>query len=80
MLVLRLERWPKGDARKAESLGEIRIANDMTGTDGVGNYQVTFKLPTGDPTFATINNFRRDASPRRAWQLVLHALARLLRP
>ncbi len=80
MLVLKLERWPQGDERRKESLGTLEIANDLTGTETVGNYEVTFRLPKGDPIYATVSNWSRDTSARRAWQLVLHSLARLLKP
>lgn len=40
MLVVKLELWPEGDATKAQPFGEVRIANDGTGTSARGNYNV----------------------------------------
>jgi hypothetical protein len=40
MLVIRIELHPKGDASRAEEIGRATIANDGTGTAGVGNYVV----------------------------------------
>jgi hypothetical protein len=78
MLVLKLERWPQGDERRKESLGTVTIANDCTGTDENGNYEVTLRLPSSDPAFASVEGFPRGPSPRLAWQLVTAALRKLL--
>jgi hypothetical protein len=40
VVVVKVELWPQGDASKAEKLGEVRIANDGTGTPARGNYNV----------------------------------------
>ena len=77
MLVLRLERWPQGDERRKVSLGTLEIANDCSGTEEVGHYEVTQRLPTGDPKYGHVRDFRRGPSARLAWDLVLAALQSL---
>lgn len=77
MLVLRLERWPQGDERRKEALGTLEIANDLTGTEEVGHYEITLRLPTGDPKYARVRDFKRGPSARLAWDLVLAALRSL---
>lgn len=43
MVVVKLEVWPHGDQSKAYPLGEIQIANDGTGNEVAGNYEVLAK-------------------------------------
>jgi len=40
MLVVKLELWATGDPADVQSLGEIRLINDGTGTPQTGNYDV----------------------------------------
>jgi hypothetical protein len=77
MLVLKLERWPQGNERRKESLGTLTLANDMRGTEEVGSYEVTLKLPTGDPHHTHITG-ARGSSPVHSWVLVGRAIMRLM--
>ena len=43
MVVVKIELWPMRDKAKAQPIGEIRIANDGTGTTAVGNYRVALR-------------------------------------
>lgn len=78
MLVLKLERWPQGDPKRKVQLGQLYIANDESGSDAVGSYEVSLALPERDRVFASIKNFPRGPSPTVAWRLVLEALKRVL--
>jgi hypothetical protein len=69
MLVLKLERWPQGDPRRAETL--------CTGTEEVGHYDAVLQLPDGAEHFRRVENFARGPSALRAWQLVSEALRRV---
>jgi len=40
VIVVRFELWPAGSRERAVSLGEMRIANDLSGSPTVGNYEV----------------------------------------
>lgn len=40
MIVVHIDLWPFGDNKKAKPLGNIVIANDGTGSDKSGNYDV----------------------------------------
>ena len=41
MIVVTMELHPHGDKTKARPLGVIMIANDCTGDESLGNYEVT---------------------------------------
>lgn len=38
MIVVKVEMWPHGDESRKYRLGEMRIANDGTGSQGTGSY------------------------------------------
>lgn len=42
MLVIKVELWPYGDSRQAETIATGVIANDGTGTVEVGRYDALF--------------------------------------
>jgi hypothetical protein len=89
MLVLKLEVWPQGNRHAAKSLGEIRIANDMTGSATTGaSYRASIEMVVdGSPRTirgVTIRgpweSFKGDSEEirtSRAWVLVVSALRAL---
>ena len=44
MIVVTVELWPEGNQSQRERLGEVRITNDQTGGERIGNYD--YKLTT----------------------------------
>lgn len=38
MIVVKIELWPRGNEDNKRQIGEIRTANDATGTNSRGNY------------------------------------------
>lgn len=40
MVIVRIELWPQGDPEKSRLLGVAKIANDNTGDEKRGNYDV----------------------------------------
>lgn len=72
MIRVTIELVPHGIGTP-RSKGELRIANDGTGTDRIGNYNV--KLVGGNGrvlTEARVEGFARKS--RAAWELTLEAL------
>ncbi len=41
MIVITAEVWKNGDPNKVEKLGQLRLTNDGTGNQTIGNYNVT---------------------------------------
>jgi hypothetical protein len=76
MLVIKLERWPKGEERRKVSLGTLEIVNDLKGTEEDGSYEVTLKIPGLDPMFAHVRS-ARGPQPIRAWRLLRRAIEQL---
>jgi hypothetical protein len=74
MLVVKLELWPHGDQGKARLLGELHIANDVTGTEKVGSYNVWMRTETGG---AEVGRVRRHQRKLGAWELARKALGLL---
>jgi len=80
MLVVRIELWPHGDAKKRRTLCTAAIVNDGTGTTEFGNYNVVLTHAEGVPKHVrkgpyykdgTVTGFMRSLSP---YHLVLRAL------
>ncbi len=40
MIVVKIEYWPFGDKKRKKEIGEMRIQNNLTGTESVGSYDV----------------------------------------
>ena len=80
MIHVRIELWPGGDKRRAKLLGAMNIANDGTGNEAVGNYNVVAwgeahqEFPFGRPTVTRAPLFERSGG---FWRLVRYALERL---
>lgn len=78
MVVVRIELWPGGDREKASPLGVVFIANDATGNEAWGAYDVTlshagkFFGRRGAYRRGRVEGFRRTLSP---YHLVARALA-----
>lgn len=82
MLVIKLELWPQGDQAKARPMGEIRIANDGSGTPEKGNYRV--ELSHSGMYVGKRGVYRRgrvEGFPRRAsvYEILRRALESALR-
>lgn len=81
MIVVRVELWPKGDQQRARLLGLMRIANDGSGSEALGNYHVTIdKSPEyakrpGIYRRGRVQGFRRRLGP---WPLLQAALTACL--
>lgn len=77
MLVIRVELWRDPRAKEKETLGVVKIANDQTGTEEVGNYEITVQT-TGKAT----RTFRLEGHRRAGgfWLLALQVLQQFLRP
>jgi len=70
MLRITIQLIPRGDERKARTIGTMEIVNDCTGTLDVGNYIGTLHAeytPTNG-RHARVTNFRR--RKLSAWSLV----------
>lgn len=76
MLVIKMELWPFGDETKAQEIARCNIANDATGDEDTGNYNI-----------ALFNGKRRwkrgrvERFPRRlleGWDLLYRGLHNLL--
>lgn len=73
MLVVRVEIWPYGVKADAETLGEVYIINDGSGTEGgeIGNYSVSDAIGDGVPEYvARIEGHER---AKGFWPLVERA-------
>lgn len=80
MLKVRIELVPDGDQESTRTLAELEIANDGTGTEFTGNYNVVLRefsggsaVPYVDETQAVIHDVERDLM--RPTQLVAIALS-----
>ncbi len=78
MVVVKIEIHPCGDATRARQIGEVRIANDGTGTAEFGNYDV--ELLHSGAWWGTPGVYRRGKVLRFARNLSpYHLLARALK-
>lgn len=79
MVVVKLELWPGGDESRKRKLGELRIANDGTGTAENGNYNVELKHSgryvnkPGNWRTGRVLGFTRDLSPYHLLVMALNA-------
>jgi len=74
MIVVRIEVWPDGDGTRAEELARLHIANDGTGDEAVGSYNVSAVEGT-DVLSGRVEGHRRGQG---ALALVRDALAALV--
>lgn len=69
MLVVKIERWPHGDASRRKVIGQMTIANDGTGDSSFGNYDVklshsgSYVDRPGTYRQGKVARFRRTLSP-----------------
>lgn len=70
MIRVTVELIPKGDESRARRLGELRIANDGTGNQILGNYRGTLEAEYTGPSGRTgrVNGFNR--RQQSVWSLV----------
>jgi hypothetical protein len=74
MIVVRIELWKGGDKDRRETLGVMVLANDGTGGDDCGNYDVAIARRNGPGTW---RSGRVEGHPRQSqtvWRLVQKAL------
>lgn len=75
MIVVKVELWPHGDARKAKELTRMAIANDASGDSLYGNYDVVVhnnqQFRKGVWRTGQVKGHDRSISP---WYLVRSAL------
>lgn len=76
MLVLKMELWPSGDETKAQLVAQANIANDGTGGDSVGNYNVVLFNGRRMWKKGRVENFPR--KKRIGWDLICCALYSML--
>lgn len=78
MIVIKVEMWPLGDESKAYEIGRGVIANDGTGTDERGNYDVRLlKSDVYAKRPGVWKKGRVEGFPRRVlgpWDLLFRAL------
>lgn len=81
MLVVHLEVWPGGDSTKRRKIGQINITNDGTGTEEVGNYNISAshagKYYGTNPKpykIGKLAGFNRSLSPYRLLSRALKAI------
>lgn len=74
MLVIKIELWPGGDARRATSLGYASIVNDTFGTLAEGNYRIAISQRDGKRPWKEgwVKGFPRKRLG--AWDLLYRAL------
>ena len=73
MIVIQVELWSHGDAKKKKSLGTMVIKNDGTGTNSRGNYQFFLHGKSGRPMGSGgILDWPRNRF--HVWQLIHHIL------
>lgn len=81
MLVVKIELWPQGRENEAHQIGELKIANDGSGTQERGNYDVAlahagdFWGKPGDYKTGRVEAHLRRLSP---YHLLLAALSSAL--
>lgn len=76
MLVVKVEIWPYGDQLKARTLGTAKIANDGSGDECTGNYNVVLSNAVRVWKRGRVEGFPRKRL--NAWDLLCRALANLL--
>jgi hypothetical protein len=77
MIYIRVEKWIRGDKNQRELIGELKIANDGSGSATSGNYDATLYGRKGRMGSTQIKNFPRHE--RHAWDLVAKVLNALNR-
>jgi hypothetical protein len=80
MIVIKLELWPGGDSSHSRPLGLICIANDGTGDDERGNYDVAASdcKDVRKPYKAgKVKGFRRKWSPYRLLGMALKVIGEI---
>jgi hypothetical protein len=77
MIVIRVERWKDPHAKQREVLGTLKIAEDPTSTEEVGNFEVTV-----GQTGKTTRSMRVEGHRRAGgiWLLAFDVLKQLVRP
>ena len=63
MLVVTVEEWHQGDPRRRETIAVGVIANDLTGSNDLGNYTVHLGTPGEQDPGVVLTN------PSRQWRV-----------
>ncbi len=77
MLVVRIEEWHDPYGTKRDDLGVLKIQDDRSGSEDLGNYEVSLET-----TGKAIRTFRVEGHRRMSgiWHLALAVLQAHLRP
>lgn len=67
MIVVKVEIWPFGDGKSRREIGRMRIANDGSGTMGIGNYRFTIDPLTDRTVSGSVCSHQRS---RGVWELL----------
>lgn len=84
MIVAKLELWPNGVSTEAQHLGTLKISNDATGSEEIGNYQCVilkgkrYSNRGGVWRQCRVEGFPRKSANAGPWDLVRAALNRAL--
>ena len=63
MIYIRIELWPANNPSNYRTLGVIKISNDLTGNDEIGNYDVETKMgEAGEPVRTKVRRHVRKRS------------------
>lgn len=74
MLVVKIELWPRGLESRAKELVRVYIANDGTGTETHGNYDVAvMRAKETRPPWAIGYGGNETAKPVRTGRVEMHA-------
>lgn len=72
MIVVKVEIWPFGEESEAKEIGRMKIANDGTGSLGLGNYFFTINPQTDNEVRGEVRNHQRQ---RGVWVLLQKCLS-----
>lgn len=77
MIVVTVERWDDPHGHGRTPLGRIKITNDSTGTEEVGNYEVSVATKGKTTQHLRIEGHRRAGG---FWLLAMEALKKFVHP